>query len=322
MILYILALGSPTHPGPGTAPGARGPAATTGTRSTATPTSSSRRCSGTSTRTAGSTSATSGTPTCSAQGITYFENSRRATLAQRAYCIANPGALHRLRRQPVGPDGGRRPATATTRARRAAGAERQRHDHADRGDQLDRRSRPRSCIPVLAQPVTTPTAADVGALRVHGRVQPDARLVRHRLLGIDQGPIIIMIENYRTGSRCGIASCRTPTIQPGSRAPASSPSIGVDPTPDATPAVRAVPGRAQSVRGRDHAALPAGAAGSRARSTVLRPRGPRGRAAGRRERAAGLHAVRFDVGRPAGRRLPRAPRAGGASSSTRCVLLR
>ena len=27
------------------------------------------------------------------QGITYFENSRRATLAQRAYCIANPGGF-------------------------------------------------------------------------------------------------------------------------------------------------------------------------------------------------------------------------------------
>jgi hypothetical protein len=27
------------------------------------------------------------------KGITYFENSRRATLAQRAYCIANPGGF-------------------------------------------------------------------------------------------------------------------------------------------------------------------------------------------------------------------------------------
>ena len=37
------------------------------------------------------------------RGITYFENSRRATLAQRSYCIANPGRLGRLLGQPVGP---------------------------------------------------------------------------------------------------------------------------------------------------------------------------------------------------------------------------
>ena len=38
------------------------------------------------------------------KGVDYFENSRRATYAQRAYAAAIP-ALSRLRREHVGPDG-------------------------------------------------------------------------------------------------------------------------------------------------------------------------------------------------------------------------
>ena len=93
MILYILALGSPTHPATATAvdywtSGYQWRIHATGTDLRR----SSRRSSATSTRTAGSTSASDpGRLHARAKGITYFENSRRATLAQRAYCIANPG---------------------------------------------------------------------------------------------------------------------------------------------------------------------------------------------------------------------------------------
>ena len=65
MILYILALGSPTHPDRAGRLAASGRQTYQwGTLSTDRSTSTSRRSSGTSTRTSGSTSAGSGTPTC------------------------------------------------------------------------------------------------------------------------------------------------------------------------------------------------------------------------------------------------------------------
>ncbi len=67
MILYILALGSPTHPVPAK-PWFTWTSGYDWRPSTARPTSSSRRCSATSTRTAGSTSGTSRTSTCGARG--------------------------------------------------------------------------------------------------------------------------------------------------------------------------------------------------------------------------------------------------------------
>ena len=60
----------------------------------------------------------------------YFENSRRATLASQAYAVANPGPLPQLLGRGVGPDGVRRPVRLP-RARGAPRAERQRDDHAD-----------------------------------------------------------------------------------------------------------------------------------------------------------------------------------------------
>ena len=90
MLVYLLALGSPTH--------AVGPEAWAewtrpvpgGRRSTASATSTFRRCSATTTRMCGSISAASGTQPMRRLGWDYFENSRRATLAQRAWAIANP----------------------------------------------------------------------------------------------------------------------------------------------------------------------------------------------------------------------------------------
>ena len=135
----------PVHPGPGIArpirfrpaPGSPGPAATTGRPSTGTPTSSSRRSSATSTRTAGSTSGTSRTTTCGRKGITYFENSRRATLAARDYCIDNPVGWSGYGENAVGLD---RLATALSATSRtgAAGPERRRHHHAHRRGRLHR----------------------------------------------------------------------------------------------------------------------------------------------------------------------------------------
>ena len=98
MFVNILALGSPTHPVAPQPVGAMDGAlpallARQRRRRGASP---SRRCSATSTATSSSTSAASATPSMREAGFDYFENSRRETYAQRAYCIANPMRWRRL----------------------------------------------------------------------------------------------------------------------------------------------------------------------------------------------------------------------------------
>ena len=112
------------------------------------------------------------------RGITYFENSRRATLAAREYCIDNPVRLDRLRREPVGPDRLGR-SRRLPGPRRAAGPERQRHDHADGRGQFDR-LRARGRHPRPAQHVRQLRRPDLGHVRLQGRLQPDAVLGRQR----------------------------------------------------------------------------------------------------------------------------------------------
>ena len=131
---------------------AAAPTRTRGASSAARSSCRSRRCSATSTRTSGSTSAASRTSSCASKGIDYFENSRRAAYAQRAYAIAEPDALARLRREIWGLTACDGPADTVqifndeergffTYAARGTGRDapaRRRHDRADRGGRLDR----------------------------------------------------------------------------------------------------------------------------------------------------------------------------------------
>ena len=67
-----------------------------------------------------------------ARGITYFENSRRATLAQRAYCIAESGRVGRIQRYALGDHRMRHlPTLYPYRPRCAARRERRRHHRPD-----------------------------------------------------------------------------------------------------------------------------------------------------------------------------------------------
>jgi hypothetical protein len=140
------------------------------------------------------------------KGISYFENSRRATLAQRGYAIANPGAkvgysdsLWGLTASD-GPDG-----------YNARGAPPAQND-----DGTITPTAPLSSIP-FAPEATLPVAwklwfsyrnsplwgpygfRDAFNLTKGPGANPppwyDADYI-----GIDQGPIVLMIENYRTGS--------------------------------------------------------------------------------------------------------------------------
>ena len=162
------------------------------------------------------------------RGFDYFENSRRAIYAQRAYAIANPMGWKRLRRQRLGPDRERRPGRTSQRVRRqdarvphysARGA-----GVADAYDDgtlaptaavgVACRSRPRSSIPAVARmherfgehiystygflDAFNPSFDLRRAARDTGRCIPGFGWVASDYLGIDQGPIVAMIENYRS----------------------------------------------------------------------------------------------------------------------------
>lgn len=158
-------------------------------------------------------------------GFDYFENSRRATIAQREYAIANPGGWTGYSGDIWGLSACDGPADVTI-------AGRQFHTYAARGpigqpDGLDDGTiTPMAAIaslpfaPELVEPATralhdrygsaiygqygfldafnpTFTARDVPLQR--GRVTDTAGWVDSDYLGIDQGPIVAMIENHRSG---------------------------------------------------------------------------------------------------------------------------
>ena len=135
-----------------------------------------------------------------------------------------------LRRQRLGPHRLRRPGRRdrpidgrtgahSAPTRRAAPAHdrsaRRRHDRADRRRRVASRSRRRSSIPAVARDApalrralstantasSTPSipAADFDAAVQAGRVDPALGWFDADYLGIDQGPILAMIENYRSG---------------------------------------------------------------------------------------------------------------------------
>jgi hypothetical protein len=162
-----------------------------------------------------------------AKGIDYFENSRRATLAQRAYAIANPGGWKGYKSDVWGltaADGpidgeleieGRRRAFHTYAARGASFTEVR-----DDGTLAPTAAggsvpfAPEIAIPALIAMRETygdalftrygfldsfnPTFILSVPVR-HGRVVPGVGWVDGDHLGIDQGPILAMVENHRSG---------------------------------------------------------------------------------------------------------------------------
>lgn len=134
-----------------------------------------------------------------AQGSTYFENSRRATLAQREYCIANPGSFvgyganfwgltasddpngYKEHGAPNGYDNGTIAPTAAGGSIPFA---------------------PEACIPALRymyDQYRTSIWTGYG-YRDAFNLSVNPAWWDADMIGIDQGPIIIMAENYRTQS--------------------------------------------------------------------------------------------------------------------------
>jgi hypothetical protein len=122
-----------------------------------------------------------------AAAMDYHENSRRATLSQQAYAVANPGRLARLLGRRLGAHGERRAARRDAHHRRARahlplvlGArrgprrdQRRRHHRPHRRRRLDR-VRARGRDPDARRDAPALRRRPVRALRLPRRVQPDA----------------------------------------------------------------------------------------------------------------------------------------------------
>ena len=160
-------------------------------------------------------------------GLDYFENSRRATLAQRAYATANPGGWRGYGPNTWGLTASDGPLDSTLTV---DGHQRTFHTYWARGAGFDETNddgtlaptaaggsipfAPEVAVPALAAMRRTYGAPLFGrygfvdafnptlrsALPVpQGRVVPGVGWFDTDYLGIDQGPILLMIENHRTG---------------------------------------------------------------------------------------------------------------------------
>ncbi len=162
-----------------------------------------------------------------AKGIDYFENARRATLSQRAYAIDNPMRWEGYGVNLWGLTACDGPVDAEldykgtnrrffTYAARGAAATEVRDDGtiAPTAAASSIAFAPEVAIPAIEEMTTTwgPLVyTKYGFLDAfnpsfkysipvhHGHVDPAMGWVDHDYLGIDQGPIVIMIENHRSG---------------------------------------------------------------------------------------------------------------------------
>jgi len=161
------------------------------------------------------------------RGIDYFENSRRATLAHRAYAWANPGAWRGYADSVWGLSASDGPLDSTFVL---AGRQRQFHTYWARGAGTDEINddgtiaptaaggsvpfAPEIAIPALAAmrrqygdalfgrygfvDAFNPSLTDGGLKVAQGRIHTGVGWFDTDYLGIDQGPILLMIENQRS----------------------------------------------------------------------------------------------------------------------------
>jgi hypothetical protein len=132
--------------------------------------------------------------------ITYFENSRRATLAQRAYCIANPGGFTAYSSNVWGLTACDGPGFGKFAAYSARGAPPPENDDGTLAPTAPGGSlpfAPEICLPGLREMYDrflTNIWCDYG---FRDAFNPTANWWDPDVIGIDQGPILIMAENHR-----------------------------------------------------------------------------------------------------------------------------
>ncbi|MBE0557628.1 MAG: T9SS type A sorting domain-containing protein, partial [Proteobacteria bacterium] len=131
------------------------------------------------------------------RGITYFENSRRATLANRAYCIQNPGGFTGYSSTIWGLTACDGPA-----GYKARGAPPAQNDDGTIAPTAAGGSfpfTPTESMQAMQAMYTMYGSQLWGPYGFSDSFNPGASWYGSEVIGIDQGPIIIMIENYRTG---------------------------------------------------------------------------------------------------------------------------
>jgi len=179
------------------------------------------------------------------RGIDYFENSRRATLAQHAYAIENPGGWRGYGEHLWGLTACDGPVDSTIEI---DGRERRFHTYMARGASFTEVQDDGTVAPTAAAAsiVFTPEIVIPALLSMrqtygehlfsrygfvdafnptlraetrvqHGRVVAGAGWFDTDYLGIDQGPILIMIENHRSGFVWEVMR-RNPVVVAGLRA--------------------------------------------------------------------------------------------------------
>jgi len=131
------------------------------------------------------------------KGIDYFENSRRATLAQRAYCIANPGKFPGYGENCWGIT-----ASDVQGGYMARGAPPAQNDEGTLAPTAPGGSMPFApeiCLPALRYMYDTYRAKIWGTYGFRDAFNIKSDWWDPDVIGIDQGCMVIMIENYRSG---------------------------------------------------------------------------------------------------------------------------
>ncbi len=133
------------------------------------------------------------------RGITYFENSRRATLAQRAYCVSNPGHFTGYSDTLWGLTACDGPPPTGYNARGAPPAQNDDGTIAPTAVAGSLPFAPEVCLPTLRSMDDMYHAS----LWMQYGFRDAFNLTQNwwdtDVIGIDEGPIVLMIENYRTG---------------------------------------------------------------------------------------------------------------------------
>ena len=169
------------------------------------------------------------------KGLDYFENSRRATLANRAYAIANP-----LGWVDYGENVWGLTASDVPSSYRARGAPPAENDDGTITPTAAGGSfafTPRESLAALRHIYAAYRTQIWGPYGFKDAFNPSKKWFAADYLGIDQGPIVLMIENYRTG-RIWHVFMQHPAIQRSLARAGFMPRIEaqtVQPIPDMTP---------------------------------------------------------------------------------------
>ncbi|MEP7028260.1 MAG: glucoamylase family protein [Candidatus Eisenbacteria bacterium] len=249
-----------------------------------------------------------------AQNSNYAENSRRATIAQHAYCIANPGAWTAYSDSLWGLTASDDPFGYS-----AHGAPPAQSDNGTITPTAGLSSivfTPELSIPLLHNLWNNWRGSLWGAYGFVDAFNPYYGWVDSDYLGIDQGPIVLMMENYRNGS-VWARTYQNLDLRTGlARASFTGSNTGVEPVPFAGVALSGVSPNPLSGTGTVRFRL---AEAGRARLDVYDLRGRHVRSLLDAERAAGDQSVLLPAGDLAAGVYYVRLEAGGSAATARFV---